>query len=264
MSIDEAYLDVSSTGSFEAARQLAIEIKRDILEKEKLTCSVGIGPSKIVAKIASDYKKPDGLTVVEPSMVKEFLSPLPVRNIPGIGKKTEAQLKAMSIETIGQLAGHDIQELLSRFGKWSIYMHELAKGIDESEVREEECYKSISRETTFEKDTDDAGVLNRTMDALSEDVWKALVEEGFFFKTLTVKVRYKNFSTHTKSRTLEHFADDLNVIKRVSRELLKDFLDGKMVRLIGIRLSHLEKARSRQKSIENYIFMDTIWIIPGD
>jgi len=252
VSIDEAYLDMSNLGSFEAARQLALEIKREIMEKEKLTCSIGIGPSKIVAKIASDYKKPDGLTVVDPSQVKEFLAPLPVRKIPGIGKKTEAELKILGIEKIGQLAGYDIQKLLSRFGKWAIYMHELASGIDEEEVREEEGYKSISRELTFEEDTEDPRVLSQTMEALAEDVHNALLEEGLLFRTLTIKVRYEDFTTHTKSCTLEHFTTDLNIIKGLSNKLLKEFLGKKKIRLIGIKLSKLEKIRARQKSMEEY------------
>ncbi len=253
VSIDEAYLDVSNVGSFEAARELALKIKQEIMEKEKLTCSIGVGPNKIVAKIASDYKKPDGLTVVEPSHVREFLSPLPVRKIPGVGKKTEAALKAMGIEKIGQLAECDVQLLLSRFGKWGIYMHELAQGIDESEVREEECCKSISRETTFEQDTDNPEILNQTMDTLAEDVQKALIEEGFLFKTLTIKVRYKNFITRTRAHTLLHYTDEPGIIKDTAKTLLKEFIDGKMIRLIGIRLSRLEKRRSRQKSIEEFI-----------
>ncbi len=253
VSIDEAYLDVSYAGSFEAARGLALDIKKEILEKERLTCSIGVAPNKIVAKIASDYKKPDGLTIVEPSRVREFLSPLPVRKILGVGKKTEAALKEMGIEKIGQLAECDVQLLLSRFGKWGIYMHELAQGIDESEVREEECCKSISRETTFEEDTDNTEILNRTMDALAEDVHRSLIEEGFLFRTVGIKVRTKGFVTHTRAHTLVHYTDDTGVIKDTAKALLKEFLDGRMVRLIGVRLSSLERRRTRQKSIEEFI-----------
>ncbi len=253
VSIDEAYLDMSSIGSFETTKELALKIKKEILEKEKLTCSIGVGPSKIVAKIASDYKKPDGLTVIEPSQVKDFLSPLPVRKILGVGKKTETELKNIGIETIGQLANYDIQKLLSRFGKWSVYLRNLANGIDDSEVREEECCKSISRETTFDEDTDDPQILNPTMDAIAEDVQKALLEEGFLFKTLSIKVRYRGFITHTRTHTLEHFTSDINVTKDTSKSLLNEFLDGKKIRLIGIRLSNLEKTTARQKSMEEFI-----------
>ena len=252
VSIDEAYLDVSNIGSFEAAVELAKRIKQEIYGKEKLTCSVGIAPSKIIAKIASDHQKPDGLTSVEPSRIKEFLSPLPVRKIIGIGKKTEAELNAIGIKTIGQLAEYDIQKLISRFGKWGIYMHDLASGIDESEVEEEECCKSISRELTFEQDTDDPETLDRTLHSMAEDVHRALIEEGFLFKTLTIKVRYSNFITRTRSRTLVHFTDDPAAIKSLSAELFRDFLEGRKIRLVGIRLSNLEKTGSRQKYIEEF------------
>jgi DNA polymerase IV (DinB-like DNA polymerase) len=253
VSIDEAYLDVSSIRSFEVARELALGIKKEMVEKEKLTCSIGVGPSKIVAKIASDFKKPDGLTIVEPSQVKEFLSPLSVRNIPGIGKKTEAELKIIGIKKIGQLANMDIQKLLYRFGKWSIYLHNLANGIDESEVREEECCKSVSREITFEEDTDDHQILNQTMEMLAEDVHKSLLSEDLFFRTLSIKVRYKGFITHTKAHTFDHFTDDLNKIRGTSKALLEEFFDDRKIRLIGIRLSNLEKSRTRQKSMEEFL-----------
>lgn len=252
VSIDEAYMDVSALGSFEAARELALRIKQEIMEKEKLTCSIGIGPSKVVAKIASDYRKPDGLTVVEPSQVREFLSPLPVRKIPGIGKKTEAELKAIGITNIGQLAGFDIQKLISRFGKWGIYMHELASGMDESEVREEECCKSISRETTFEEDTGNPEVLDRTLEELAEDVQKSLIGEGFLFRTVGIKVRTRGFITHTRAHTLGHHTDELDMIKDTAKALLTEFLDGRMIRLIGVRLSNLERQRTRQKSMEEF------------
>lgn len=253
VSIDEAYLDVSSIRSFEVARELALGIKKEMVEKEKLTCSIGVGPSKIVAKIASDFKKPDGLTVVEPSQVKEFLSPLSVRKIPGIGKKTEAELKIIGIKKIGQLANMDIQKLLYRFGKWSIYLHNLANGIDESEVREEECCKSVSREITFEEDTDDHQILNQTMEMLAEDVHKSLLSEDLFFRTLSIKVRYKGFITHTKAHTFDHFTDDLNKIRGTSKALLEEFFDDRKIRLIGIRLSNLEKSRTKQKSMEEFL-----------
>lgn len=247
VSIDEAYLDVSNIGGFEAARELALRIKNEILEKEKLTCSIGAGPNKIVAKIASDYKKPEGLTIVEPSHVREFFSSLPVRKILGIGKKTEAELKELRINTVGQLAAFDVQLLISRFGKWGIYMHELAQGIDESVVSEEECCKSISREITFEDDTDNVELLNRTMEELTEDVHRSLLDEGFLFKTLTIKVRYKGFITRTRAHTLSHYTDDIGTIKDTSKALLKQFIDGKMSGLLEYGFPDLKKGQGRNR-----------------
>jgi DNA polymerase IV (DinB-like DNA polymerase) len=130
VSIDEAYLDVTKAGSFDAAVELAVRMKEEIRSKEYLTCSIGIGPSRVVAKIASDMQKPDGLTIVRPEEVDTFLGPLPVRKLPGIGKKTEKELIERGISTIGQLAGTDIQVLQSLFGMWGVYMHTLALGQD--------------------------------------------------------------------------------------------------------------------------------------
>ncbi len=121
------------------------------------------------------------------------------------------------------------------------------------EEREEECCKSISRETTFEEDTDDAVVLFRTMEELAEDVHRSLVDEGFLFKTLTIKVRYKHFITRTRAHTLAHYTDEQGVIKETAKALLKEFINGKLVRLIGVRLSNLEKRRTRQRLMEEFV-----------
>ncbi len=129
-----------------------------------------------------------------------------------------------------------------------MYIHELALGIDESKVREEECCKSISRETTFEEDTADAAILYRTMDELVEDVHRSLVDEGFLFKTLTIKVRFKHFITRTRAHSLPHYTDEPGVIKETAKALLKGFIDGKLV-----RLSNLEKRRTRQMLMEEFV-----------
>ena len=161
VSIDEAYIDISSAGSFAGARDVANRMKVEIRNATGLSCSVGIGPSKIVAKIASDFQKPDGLTCVSPGEVYDFLSLLPVEKIPGVGKKTRMILHSIGILSIGDLARVDVQELIGLFGKWGAVLHDLSAGIDDREVRQEEGYKSISRETTFDEDTDDLPELAR-------------------------------------------------------------------------------------------------------
>jgi DNA polymerase IV (DinB-like DNA polymerase) len=231
VSIDEAYLDVSRAGSYERAIHLAERIKDEILRKENLTCSIGIGPSRVVAKIASDMQKPDGLTVVFPEDVDTFLGPLPVGKIPGIGRKTEKELAERGITTIGQLAGTNVQVLRSLFGMWGVYMHTLAHGQDTVLARLGSEPRSISRETTFENDTDRVSVLEETMDALALEVQRALVEEGYSFRTLSIKVRNS----------------------AMARELLLEFLDGRKIRLLGLRLSHLSKDRTVQASIQEYL-----------
>ena len=170
VSIDEAFLEISPAGSFFAAQKLAEQMKREIRTDLGITCSLGLAPTKIVAKIASDFHKPDGLTVVEPAEIAAFLAPLPVRRIPGIGSKTEMELHALGIQTIGDLAAYDIQVLIARFGRSAVLLHEAAMGIDGSEVREHHGIKSISKEMTFEHDTGDAGEIVATMGILASEV----------------------------------------------------------------------------------------------
>ncbi|MGI6503689.1 MAG: Y-family DNA polymerase [Candidatus Methanoculleus thermohydrogenotrophicum] len=253
MSIDEAYLDVTSTGSFPAAAMLAATIKQKIRDMEGLTCSIGIAPGKVAAKIASDYQKPDGLTVVCPGRVAEFLAPLPVGKIPGVGKKTGGDLGGMGILTVGDLARCDVQTLIARFGRSGIRLHRLARGIDDGEVQAREGCKSVSRETTFDEDTSDPEVLSAAIADLADEVSEALSVGGLRCRTVTVKVRYRGFETHTRSRTLDRFTEDPDVIRRVACDLLISFLRGTEIRLLGVRLSGLEDGRTRQTSIDEFL-----------
>jgi len=253
VSIDEAFLDISSAGDYGTAGQLAHRIKEEIREKEHLTCSVGIGPSRIVAKIASDFTKPDGLTLVKPDQVLEFLAPLPVGKIPGIGRKTGGELDRMGIRTIGDLMRSDIQLLQSRFGKWGMHMHELALGRDIREIREDGASRSISRETTFEQDTDDPGTLLRALDEMAADLHMAIRRENLFFRTLTLKIRYTGFITRTWSRTIPHETNALQTMRDLARELLSSAPHQGTVRLVGIRLSHLRELGAEQHSIDEYL-----------
>ncbi len=252
VSIDEAFLDISSAGDYGAAAEMARSIKREIREREGLTCSIGIAPAKIVAKIASDYRKPDGLTVVPPGDLEQFLFPLPVGKIPGIGKKTGAELGSMGIVTIGDLAGTDIQVLIGRFGKWGLHMHSLAHGEDDDEVLEREGYKSASRESTFEQDTEDSGFLASVLDELADDISQSLKKDGVLWKTVTIKVRYQGFLTHTRSRSISRSTSDPSTLRAIARILLAEMLDGRKVRLIGLRVSTLEKADMAQRRIDDF------------
>ncbi|MBA7482229.1 DNA polymerase IV [subsurface metagenome] len=217
VSIDEVYLDVSDAGSFPAAGVLAAAIRQEIREEVGLTCSVGVAPGKAVAKIASDYRKPDGLTVVCPDKVTGFLAPLPVAKLPGVGKKTGEDLRQMGILTIGDLSCRDVQDLIARFGRAGILMHRLARGIDDREVQGRDGCKSVSRETTFDEDTADPSVLSATVAELADVVAEAVRADGLRCRTVTVKVRYRGFETHTRSRTLERFTADPGAIRRGPR-----------------------------------------------
>jgi DNA polymerase IV (DinB-like DNA polymerase) len=252
VSIDEAYLDISLAGDYGTARATAAALKAAIRNTTGLTCSIGVGPSKVVAKIASDYRKPDGLTVVEPGSVSGFLSPLPVEKIPGVGRKSRETLHGLGIRTIGDLALIDVQELIALFGKWGAVIHDLAMGMDDREVRQEEGYKSISREITFEDDTGDEQVLVRTLDEMAGELHAVLESEHLRFRTITVKLRDEHFHTRTRSKTSERFSDDLSLIQSTSYGLLQGFLEGSKIRLIGLRLSGFEPKGTRQTTIAEF------------
>jgi DNA polymerase IV (DinB-like DNA polymerase) len=252
VSIDEAYLDLTPLGTFEHAKEAAVRIKKEILENEKLTCSVGIGPSKVVAKIASDYQKPDGLTVIRPEEVERFLSPLPVGRIPGVGKKTAGELHEMGIEVIGDLVHVDIQRLQSRFGKWGLVMQRLAHGEDEREVEQRESVRSISRETTFPEDTGDIDQILNTLDELVGDVHRTMRDEGYMARTVTVKVRYEDFQTRQRAKSLDHPAADLRPLNEIARTALLESLGRKKVRLVGVKLSGLRSMEKTQRTFGDY------------
>ncbi len=252
-SIDEAFMDVTSkVKNFDEAKSLAVLIKKEILDKEKLTCSIGIGPNKLVAKIASDINKPDGITIVKSSEEKTFLFPLPVGKLYGVGKKTEEVLGEMGVETIGDLAKHDVQILQDQFGKFGLVMHQFANGVDESDVAEEAGIQSMGREITFDEDTNDVMLLNEALVGIANELYSALADTGYSFRTVTLKMRYENFETHTHQKTLTRLSADANVIKDTAEELLSYFLESKKkVRLIGIRLSNL-KTIEGQKSLKSF------------
>ena len=239
--IDEAYLDISnSVKNFDEAREFAKKIMEEILDKESLTCSVGVAPNKLVAKIASDYKRLYGLTVVKDEDVKRLLFPLEVRKIPGVGPKMERSLKELKMETISDLASINPDVLTRSFGVWGTRLHEFANGIDYRDLREDYETKSVGREVTFEKDVDDENLILGVLEELAEEIHKALLDNSFRFMTITIKVRYEHFDTHTRSKSLSFPTNNLEILKNNAKRLLAPFLRGnRKVRLIGLRVSSL-------------------------
>jgi len=248
--IDEAFLDVTSkVKDYVEAEALARRIKNEIYEKEGLTCSIGIGPNKLAAKMASDFQKPDGLTIVEEEAVERFLAPLPVRKLLWVGRKTEQKLKRMGIKTIGDLANYDPAVLTETFGVMGTQLYLMAHGVDRSEVEERSEVKSISRDVTFEEDTDDFEFVLNTLDRLSEEAHKDVLEQNLCFKTVTVKVRYEDFETHTHSKTLPFITNRLRDLKKTARELMRDYLKpDRKIRLVGVRVSNFVSAE-KQKTL---------------
>ena len=249
VSIDEAYLDVTAVGSFPAVKILAEKLQESIQASLGLTCSIGVAPNKLVAKIASDVKKPAGLTVVEPQGVIAFLAPMPVRKIPGIGRKSELELLELGVRTIGDLASCDIQHLVARFGRGAMALHDTALGIDGSDVEPRDGMKSVSRETTFDADINDTDLIARTMDILAGEVHAGLAGEHLRFKTITVKIRYEGFITRTRARTLSHYTGEKAIIQSNAFSLVRELFDGRKVRLLGIRLSSFDQRDSCQMTL---------------
>ena len=245
-SIDEAYVDLSSLGQMERAEAHAKALKAEILAREELTCSVGLGPNKLVAKIASDFRKPDGLTVVPPGEAQAFLDPLRIRVIPGIGPKTEAFLHARGLKTVAELRQVELAQLTEWFGKWGGDLAEKARGISEDPVSNEWERKSVGEQETFEEDTlDPAFVFDRAR-LLAGAVYRRAVAEGFrAFRTVTVTVRFAGFVTRNRSHTgpapFRHEAE----LQGEARRLLEPFFDARenprrtKIRLIGVRVEKL-------------------------
>jgi DNA polymerase IV (DinB-like DNA polymerase) len=248
--IDEAFLDVSSKASTPAeAEPLALRIKQEIKDKTGLTCSIGVGPNKLIAKVASDYHKPDGLTIVGEAEAEAFLAPLPARKLLWVGRKTEAKLKEMGVNTIGELASFDPTVLSEHFGMMGWQMHLMAKGIDKSEVEARSGVKSVSHETTFEEDTADGDAVLNALLALCVDVQKETEAQHLLFKTVTLKLRYENFETHTRSRTLPFLTCRLHDLEKAAKEMLLANLQvDRKVRLVGVRVSSLVSSE-KQKTL---------------
>ena len=246
--IDEAFLDTSSkVKRFEEAEALAKQLKQEIYEKQHLTCSIGVSFNKLVAKIASDYQKPNGLTIVKPEEIAKFMHPLAVRKLLWVGRKTEEKLKVLGIATIGDLARCDPAVLLETFGVTGTQLYLSAQGVDCSEVEERTEAKSISHETTFEDDTSDKLTIAQALDAISEEVSKEAQEQNLFFKTVTIKVRFRNFETHTRSKTLQFMTNRPQNLRKISRELFASYLQsGREIRLIGVRVSNFVSAEKQR------------------
>ena len=256
ISIDEAFLEISQNcgKDFEKAQYIGMRIKHDVLEHEKLTCSVGIGPNKLIAKMASSFRKPDGMTTVKPEDVRDFLSPMPVKKLWGIGKVTEEKLQQMGIETIGQLAAYDTQELIAEFGKnRGTWLKKAASGIDESPVTERTATDQIGRMASLKENTRDDDMVFSLLDELVDDVIKKAFSRKVSFRSVTITVIFSNFRMATKSRTLNHAVSDKGILHVTAREIMLQFLRESSMdfRRIGVRVGNLQQ-NIGQKSLFEY------------
>lgn len=255
VSVDEAYLDLSFCGDMQEAEKLAQAIQKEIFKKEKLTCSLGVAPSKLVAKIASDFNKPNGITVVREEAIEDFLAPLPIRRIPGIGPKTAARLARLRIKQVGDVRMFSREDLVKRLGKWGDDLYDRVRGIDTRTVQtKRSTAKSVGVHDTFAEDTLDLKVLMCVLREVSEEVFRRFTSDGFVsFRTVVITVRFSDFETHTRSVTLKDEMETEDELERQAMKLLLPFLDmqknpqKKKIRMIGLRVEKLSKeVRYRQ------------------
>ena len=241
VSIDEAFLDVTgSEGLFGTAPEIARRIKAEVVAATGLTISAGVATNKLIAKVGSDLRKPDGLVVVEPGEEAAFLAPLEIRRLWGIGPKTAERLHGLGIRTIGDLAALPVETLVRALGDHGATLHDRALGIDtDPVVGGGEAAKSVSHETTFEVDVTDAAEIERTLLALTEGVSARLRSAGLRAGTVAVKVRDSQFRTVTRQKTLPEPSDLTDTIWRAALELVRPEVRGKKIRLLGVAATQL-------------------------
>jgi len=251
--IDEAFLEVTGkVKDFEEARKLAQEVKNAVKEKTGMACTAGVGPNKLVAKMASDFQKPDGLTVVKPGEARAFLAPMPVRKLLWIGPKTEEALKRMGIALVGELAEADPTVLFEAFGKYGPAIRLAAQGIDDSQLVEVWEAKSIGSQRTFESDTGDVREIFAKLDELCSEVFQRAEENEVSFSNIGIVVRFAGFETHTKAKEQRKPCSSLAELEKTVHALAIQFLEqGKPVRLVGVRLAGLKKEKG-QKKLEEF------------
>jgi len=240
ISIDEAFMDVTASRAlFGDGRAIATRIKATIREELELTASVGVASTKLVAKVGSDLRKPDGLVVVEPGDEAAFLAPLPISRLWGVGPSTAAALRDFGVATIGDLAAMDRASLVRRFGQHGAALVDRAHGRDVDPVSDPDAAKSVGHEHTFDEDTSDPEVLERTLLAMSEGVSARLRDAGVRATTVTVKVRDSAFATVTRQRKLVEPTDLTEPIWRAALDLARPEFRGKRIRLVGVTASGL-------------------------
>ncbi len=244
-SIDEAYIDCTRKIEDTSPYQYALRIKRAVKEYAGLFCSIGIAPCKSCAKVASDFRKPDGITVVYPEKIQGFLAPLEVGRISGIGPKTQQELKKMGIETIGQLASCDVQKLVSRFGRNGAWMWKVATGADEEPVIPRDDYVSISTEHSLEVHARRKDEVLGHLNALVDEIHRRVAKRGYFFRTVAVKVVRADFSTETREVSFQSLQLQKEAIVSVIPQLADRLsFTGLPVRKVGLKVTNLVPIKS--------------------
>ena len=257
--VDEVYIDFTEVpgGQREGGRVLARLIQKSIFDATGLTCSIGVAPNKLIAKMASEFNKPNGISIVREEDLQTLIWPLPCRKINGIGPKADEKLKAQGIETIGQLAERELPWLMQHFGKsYGAWLHDAAWGRDERPVVTESEPVSMSRETTFERDLHavrDREELGAVFTRLCEQVAADLQRKGYEGRTIGIKIRYDNFQSVTRDQSLDEYMADAKRIRQIAGQCLKRVDLTRRIRLLGVRVGSLVKAGTQPPKASRYI-----------
>ncbi|MBA4437161.1 MAG: DNA polymerase IV [Nitrosopumilaceae archaeon] len=253
---DEAYLDVTkrTEGNFNKASHLAQQIKNSIREKTKLSCSIGISPNKLISKIASDFQKPDGLTIVSPEKIDQFLESLKIRDIPGIGKKTEQRFVEMKLETIGDVKKLDVFTLNKEFGRKSgTYIYNAVRGIDDEPVKEREPSIQHGKIVTLKEDSKDYKFLLENILELCKEVHEIIQKKNQMFKSVGISFVQSDLSNKSKSKMLRNPTMSLEELEKTAEQLLKEALENQTItiRRLGVKVSELSESQG-QRDITSY------------
>jgi DNA polymerase IV (archaeal DinB-like DNA polymerase) len=251
VSIDEAYLDVTERTDWADAEAFARGLKERIEREVGVTASIGVAPNMSTAKIASDAEKPDGLVVVPPDGVEEFLTPVPVEELHGVGPVTARALRERGIETAGDLADAERHALVSEFGERGADLYDRARGVDDRTVTPKGRPKSLSRESAFAEPTDDLGEVEERALTLAAAVSERVTWKDALYRTIGIKVVTPPFDVNTRARSLSGPVDDPDLVERVVGELLEEF-EGERVRKVGVRVSNLEFGAAAQSSLDGW------------
>jgi len=254
--IDEAYLELTNiTNDYVEAERIAKEIQKEVRNKVGITISIGIAPTKSLAKIASDEHKPNGITMVRPECIRNFLKDMDITRIPGIGKKSKVYYYKNGIKKIGDIISTPLSKMMELFGKHGKWIWKVANGLDNRKVKEfNEDRKSISAERTFYSDTDNFSEIVSRFEDINERIHKSVLKHQITYKTISLKIRFEGFHTYTRSKTLSFHIQNQKFVLNIILDLFKEFSNNtKKVRLVGIKLSNLERnQKARQTNLLNY------------
>ena len=259
VSIDEAYIDISEICvNLDEVQELTLNLQQKIHKLVGITVSIGCASTKSIAKIASDFKKPNGITIVKPEEFKEFLSPMDITRIPGIGKKTKEYYNKQGIRVIGDIITTPLHRMIEKFGKNGKWVWDIANGLDKREVKNSmRDRKSISKERTFFQDTNDFQEILAKFDEINEKLHLKVQKDNISYKTITLKIRLEGFLTYNRSKTLPNPTQNKEKTINIILELFKEFSDDKRkIRLVGIKLSNLT-------SRSNIIQKDLLCFVKG-